>query len=227
MTGASQEMETDSELCSLIERCAAGLQRATSAIVAAGSLPESGAEGLSAAPDVSAHLKQMRNLTTNFCQQLHKARLHSAAAKQLKETINTDNDDLDGNIKAFKDYIESRSSDALSKNNPLMQQFNETVSNLQQNLDDSDLIQTEYIDQYIDPITKQQISCPVRNKVCNHVYEKTSISEIIKRHPTSRCPVLGCGNRKFLTMKDLPVDEALLCQLTQSQRAATDMDKFL
>lgn len=39
---------------------------------------------------------------------------------------------------------------------------------------------------YLDPITKRPIENPVRNKRCNHIYGKNSITELIRQNPRCR-----------------------------------------
>lgn len=39
---------------------------------------------------------------------------------------------------------------------------------------------------YIDPITKNRLVNPVRNRICNHVYEKRSLEESIMINPRMR-----------------------------------------
>jgi SUMO ligase MMS21 Smc5/6 complex component len=61
----------------------------------------------------------------------------------------------------------------------------------------------------IDPITKQPIQCAVRNQKCNHVYDKSSIAESLRYNSRLRCPIIGCGNKQFVTMADLVEDKEL------------------
>lgn len=61
----------------------------------------------------------------------------------------------------------------------------------------------------IDPLTKKKLVNPVRNKICNHVYEKSSITEGINMNHRMPCPQLGCGNKKFVCLSDLVEDRLL------------------
>lgn len=63
--------------------------------------------------------------------------------------------------------------------------------------------------QRIDPLTKNPLINPVRNKLCKHVYEKTSITEAIRMNSRTRCPVMGCGNKHFLALNHLEEDNLL------------------
>lgn len=61
----------------------------------------------------------------------------------------------------------------------------------------------------MDPITKNPLVHPVRNKICNHVYEKSSILEAIKMNSRTRCSTLGCSNKEFIALRHL-IDDTLL-----------------
>ncbi|GMT33140.1 hypothetical protein PFISCL1PPCAC_24437 [Pristionchus fissidentatus] len=59
-----------------------------------------------------------------------------------------------------------------------------------------------------DPITKEDIKEPVKNRICGHVYDKDSVKEFIQMNKANRmaiyqCPVQGCGNKNNLSMDDL------------------------
>lgn len=60
----------------------------------------------------------------------------------------------------------------------------------------------------IDPFTKNQITDPVRNKRCNHVYDKHSIAAAIQVNKRVRCPYVGC-NVKNVTLGDLVEDREM------------------
>jgi E3 SUMO-protein ligase NSE2 len=61
----------------------------------------------------------------------------------------------------------------------------------------------------IDPITKRPIQTAVRNKKCNHVYDKDSIAESLRFNSRLRCPIMGCANKQFVVMSDLTEDKEL------------------
>lgn len=60
----------------------------------------------------------------------------------------------------------------------------------------------------MDPITKKLIKNPVRNKNCNHVYDKEGIEEAIKMNSRLRCPYVGCNVRN-VNREDLIEDREL------------------
>merc|ERR1712083_1081851 len=65
--------------------------------------------------------------------------------------------------------------------------------------DDLIVVKTEHCT--IDPITKKQITEPVRNKKCNHIYEKATIYSMIEQarenQKSVRCPYMGCNLKDF------------------------------
>ncbi|XP_059620664.1 uncharacterized protein LOC132264461 [Phlebotomus argentipes] len=63
--------------------------------------------------------------------------------------------------------------------------------------------------QRTDPFTKKSLVHPVRNRKCNHVYDKDSLMNVIKMNPRVRCPYVGCTNKDFLRMADVEEDFAL------------------
>ena len=64
----------------------------------------------------------------------------------------------------------------------------------------------------IDPFTQKEIEIPVVNRVCKHVYDKTSITNYINQRAqggrSGRCPTIGCLNRN-VTFNDLIEDKEL------------------
>lgn len=70
-----------------------------------------------------------------------------------------------------------------------------------------------------DPLTKQRMQNPVRNTLCNHHYEKSSILEAIHLNRALRCPVAGCGNKTPVTQKHLVDDSMFKMRLQRMQDA--------
>nr|XP_033788892.1 E3 SUMO-protein ligase NSE2 isoform X2 [Geotrypetes seraphini] len=74
---------------------------------------------------------------------------------------------------------------------------------------DEDITITQTQTNFICPITLVEMKKPMRNKVCNHVYEEEAIRIMIENKPKkARCPKIGCDN---LNMKitDLVPDAVL------------------
>jgi hypothetical protein len=56
------------------------------------------------------------------------------------------------------------------------------------------------------PISKSIMKNPVRNKLCNHAYDESSINQILAKGGNTKCPVRGCGQpviRANLTLDDV------------------------
>lgn len=75
-------------------------------------------------------------------------------------------------------------------------------------------VEEQNVLEMIDPISKMPITHPVRNKICNHIYDEATIKESIqkaamKANAKLRCPYLGCGNKKSVTLEDLVSDDML------------------
>lgn len=76
--------------------------------------------------------------------------------------------------------------------------------------DDDDGEEMEMLGHFMsdkDPLTKRPIRQPVKNPICDHVYDRESIEEYIKERKERRqlyqCPVGQCKNRQPVDMKQL------------------------
>lgn len=79
-------------------------------------------------------------------------------------------------------------------------------------VESDDFVMESEINVY-DPLTKQRMQNPVRNTLCNHHYEKSSILEAIKMTKRLRCPVAGCGNKEFVIQQHLVDDNPFKIRL--------------
>uniref|UniRef100_A0A0P4VUE0 E3 SUMO-protein ligase NSE2 n=1 Tax=Scylla olivacea TaxID=85551 RepID=A0A0P4VUE0_SCYOL len=101
-------------------------------------------------------------------------------------------------LKTFKDLLEQNNVSANS---------------------DGDLVATEFTSTFIDPISKKRMTDPVRNKICNHIYDRSSITTMISRSKhTFKCPAIGCGNRNPMKLSDLKEASDVKRQLTLQQK---------
>lgn len=64
-----------------------------------------------------------------------------------------------------------------------------------------------------DPLTKQPMTNPVRNTLCNHHYEKSSILEALHISKALLCPVAGCGNKQPIKQQNLVDDNVFKIRL--------------
>ncbi|XP_055716649.1 E3 SUMO-protein ligase NSE2-like [Phlebotomus papatasi] len=76
--------------------------------------------------------------------------------------------------------------------------------------------------QRTDPFTKKPIVNPVRHKVCNHVYDKDSLANIIKLNARVRCPYVGCTNKERLRMVDVVQDVGMRIRLATEAESNDD-----
>jgi len=94
--------------------------------------------------------------------------------------------------------------------------------------DDLIVVKTEHCT--IDPITKKQITEPVRNKKCNHIYEKATIYGMIDQARQNdkpvRCPYMGC-NQKDFKKTDLVKDREVAKHLEEKrgEKERDDLEK--
>lgn len=65
----------------------------------------------------------------------------------------------------------------------------------------------------IDPITKQPLQNPCRNRHCGHVYGMDSAVEALQTNARMRCPIMGCINKRPVLIADLVLDKELARKL--------------
>ena len=75
--------------------------------------------------------------------------------------------------------------------------------------DEGELIATEVVST-IDPITRKEMTDPVKNTLCGHTYERDSILQIIRKHPKTKCPNAGCPNSNPVNENHLIVNSDVL-----------------
>ncbi|XP_022199449.1 E3 SUMO-protein ligase NSE2 [Nilaparvata lugens] len=94
------------------------------------------------------------------------------------------------------------------ESNQLYKEFEEKVQ-VFLHPEDADLLETQSTINLIDPVTKKRMKDPVKNVVCNHTYDKISISALIKAKSSGsiRCPYQGCNNQTRFKLQDLVPDE--------------------
>eukprot|EP00088_Acartia_fossae_P041323 TRINITY_DN4323_c0_g1_i1.p1 TRINITY_DN4323_c0_g1~~TRINITY_DN4323_c0_g1_i1.p1 ORF type:complete len:224 (-),score=84.12 TRINITY_DN4323_c0_g1_i1:315-908(-) len=82
---------------------------------------------------------------------------------------------------------------------------------------DDDLVCGEEETTYVDPWSKKKIEIPVRNKACNHLYDKSTAMKMLSRAKGKvKCPVVGCANNN-LKSSDL-VEDNQVRKIIESQR---------
>ena len=72
-----------------------------------------------------------------------------------------------------------------------------------------ELISTQVVNT-IDPITRKEMTDPVKNTLCGHTYERDSILQLIGKHPKTKCPMAGCANSNPVNQNHLIANTDLL-----------------
>lgn len=73
-----------------------------------------------------------------------------------------------------------------------------------------------------DPFTKCRLKDPLVNRKCEHIYERATIYEILGKNSRTRCPVVGCRNREYITKDHLYDDPYIRAQLQNQAREEDD-----
>jgi len=119
---------------------------------------------------------------------------------------------------ADDDIILVISSDEEESHPPARKRKGSSSSSSSSSGSDDDLIVVKTEHNTIDPITKKQIVDPVRNKKCNHIYEKSTIYSMIdlarENSKPVKCPYMGCNERDF-KKTDLVRDKTVLNHISE------------
>ena len=83
--------------------------------------------------------------------------------------------------------------------------------------DGGDIIATEMVST-IDPITKKEMTDPVKNTLCGHTYERNSILQLIDKNQKTKCPMGGCANKNPVTENHLIHNSDVLKIIQQKNR---------
>lgn len=130
---------------------------------------------------------------------------------------------------ADDDVILVISSDEEESHPPARKRKGSSSSSSSSSGSDDDLIVVKTEHNTIDPITKKQIVDPVRNKKCNHIYEKSTIYSMIdlarENSKPVKCPYMGCNERDF-KKTDLVRDKTVLNHISEmnTQKEKEEME---
>lgn len=84
--------------------------------------------------------------------------------------------------------------------------------------DDGGEITTTEMVSTIDPITRQEMTDPVKNTLCGHTYEKNSILQLISQNRKTGCPMAGCANTNPVSQNHLILNSDVLKLIQQKNR---------
>ena len=59
---------------------------------------------------------------------------------------------------------------------------------------------------------------PVKNVLCGHSYERTSIQHLTRKGKKTKCPIAGCPNDQFVQMDQLIDDTDLKRQIERTKK---------
>ena len=59
------------------------------------------------------------------------------------------------------------------------------------------------------PITGAEMTNPMKNKHCGHVYDSQGIQDLCKRRSRPKCPIPGCVNQRPISMDDMEEDKVM------------------
>ncbi|XP_061709583.1 E3 SUMO-protein ligase NSE2-like [Cydia pomonella] len=160
---------------------------------------------------------KLKSYVAEYC--MLEAREDVAKQALAKAEEETDASNIDSLEDKFSQYLVSLANKRLSvDNHPYIVEINKRMQRAMMEtrsiLEESDLAITESDNRMIDPITKKPIEDPVRNSLCNHVYERASIMQLLSVNRKTRCPVAGCGNKQPVAAAQLAPDEELKFRLT-------------
>ncbi|CAK9811911.1 E3 SUMO-protein ligase NSE2 [Anthophora quadrimaculata] len=165
-------------------------------------------------------LTELRDIVQNNCIQDNKLKSAENIKTRLRALYNNDDDDNDDNdntetniectIQRYKTAISEIIIDVSNDENLLefdrhVEALLDKVADTENDADEELLLTGGYIN-VIDPISKKRIVDPVKNTKCGHTYDRESITQILKINKKTRCPVVGCKSKEFVTFKDLRTD---------------------
>ncbi|XP_031620495.1 E3 SUMO-protein ligase NSE2-like [Contarinia nasturtii] len=122
----------------------------------------------------------------------------------------------------FKPQNSKRYTDFVKKAQRMVDVDRADVSQFSQSVNislDDDKAQTEQLIPDIDPITKEKLERPVRNRHCNHIYGLISVQQSIQRNSRFRCPIVGCASKRYVQLDDLIEDDELATRLAKQRKS--------
>ncbi|XP_051157726.1 E3 SUMO-protein ligase NSE2-like [Leptopilina boulardi] len=175
-----------------------------------------------------AVFEQLRNVVEKNCIINTKLREANNVIERISTLHSRDNEgsQFEDILVKFKSEMDKINPD-VSKNRYLVD-FDRQVKELLKDADggnndnndedgDDDLQFTQDTVNVIDPFTKKRMTDPVKNKTCGHVYDRESVTAMLKVNPRTRCPVMGCGSKEFITINNLEADIVLRTRLLKKK----------
>ncbi|XP_067144094.1 E3 SUMO-protein ligase NSE2-like [Centruroides vittatus] len=159
-------------------------------------------------------LKQLEDCMIDFLNLENEMLQFQEAAEQIRQKLaskdSNENFDIDATLQQAVKEISKNNTDMALKQHPSYQKLktiinqcvHQKINGEQELCEDDDAIIVKQSSGMKDPITQLEIKDPVKNIYCNHVYDKTSILNYMRRRE-KKCPYIGCTNPHPLQQKDL------------------------
>ena len=151
----------------------------------------------------------MRNVMANYVEQSREHVTNNAALKSLKEKLvkidPMDWPDVDQEFLKLRRQEENNNEAGPVEDHKWMKELNKVIANEadeddNDGDDDEDVCMTQVEVNTICPISRTEMTRPVKNKTCGHVYDKGSIEAIVNQanslYQITYCPVIGCPSRE-------------------------------
>ena len=151
----------------------------------------------------------MRNVMANYVEQSREHVANTAALKSLKEKLAKidplDWPNVDQEFLKIRRLEENNNEAGPVEDHEWMKELNKVIANEADeddngDDDDEDVCMTQVEVNTICPISRTEMTRPVKNKTCGHVYDKGSIEAIVNQanslYQITYCPVIGCPSRE-------------------------------
>ena len=150
-----------------------------------------------------------QNKMANYVEQSREHVSNAAALKSLKEKFAKidalDWPDVDQEFLKLRRQEENNNEAGPVEDHKWMTDLNKVIANEadedhNDGDDDEDVCMTQVEVNTICPISRTEMTRPVKNKTCGHVYDKGSIEAIVNQanslYQITYCPVIGCPSRE-------------------------------
>lgn len=138
--------------------------------------------------------------------------------KEYTHTHNEFKNSVNACIETQKDIEELGDGEDFNVEELYQQHYSRNLNDTKNESDlmNSSVIVSQNFQIPVDPLSKMPIKNPMRNQICNHVYELQSIIPHIKQKRNVTCPYIGCINVN-LTMNQLVEDKELKTKINNFQ----------
>nr|XP_026486314.1 E3 SUMO-protein ligase NSE2-like [Vanessa tameamea] len=155
-----------------------------------------------------AELNKLKKYLESYCFSEAQQNAEAFVLKEFTESKASNLDKLDDIVmEQLRRITQANDISSHPLINELENRIERNSRNVTQHFDESDLAITDAEERHTDPITLKPIENPVRNIICNHVYERDVIHSYMQRKRGAKCPVVGCVSQQPLQNKNLKPDK--------------------